>query len=464
MENLFSRADKTICAVSTPPGHGGVAVVRVSGRNAVSITQKIAEFFPALPESHRVYYGFLTHPQTHQRIDEVLVSYFMQGRSFTNEDVCEISCHGNPLICDEILQALVMSGAVIADRGEFTFRAFMNGRIDLAQAESVLSLIESQSRAAKALALRQLEGHLSHDLDTIEAELIHLLAHIEADIDFSTENLETISRVNAGKSLNKIIFRILTFIRQYEQGRLLKEGVRVSFFGLPNVGKSSLFNSLLENDRAIVTDIPGTTRDVLEGHVMFEGMKFVLFDTAGVRKSTTDLVEQLGIEKTHAVSQKSDVVLFVTEAHRELLPEESEYLESCKGRKVIVVLNKSDLVQSDTGLIAKLGLLEGQFLVVTTSAQSPDARSIIFSAILNIAGVHLEVENMSVISQSRHYELLLLTQVHLEDALRLIDQGQGLELIALELKSALLKVQEILGKFYDDQVLDQIFKEFCLGK
>lgn len=465
MENLFSRADQTICAVSTPPGLGGVAMIRVSGKSAVQVVQKIAVFLPQKPESHRVYYGFLTHPETQQRIDEVLISYFMEGRSFTNEDVCEISCHGNPLICDEILQALVGAGATIAGRGEFTFRAFMNGRIDLTQAESVLSLVESQSRVAKSLALRQLEGHLGQHLEVIEKELIHLLAHVEADIDFSTENLETISRVEAGRSISSVRTRVSDFIQQYEQGRLLKDGIKVSFFGLPNVGKSSLFNVLVENDRAIVTDIPGTTRDVLEGQTSYRGLKFNFYDTAGVRKNTTDRVEQIGIEKTHKANQQSDVILFVSEAQRDLLPDEREYLLSCQGRKAVIVLNKTDLIKNTDGPTQQRDRRFGEdFSFVWTSALAPGARTAILDALVQAVGVRFDVENTSVISQSRHYELLLSARVHLTDALSLTQNGLGLELIAIELKSALLKVQEILGKFYDDQILDQIFKEFCLGK
>lgn len=453
-DNLFTRTEKTICAVSTPPGFGGIAIVRVSGPAVVRVVRQVASFLPEKPESHRIYYGFLKHPQNQKKIDEVLISFFERGRSFTNEDVCEISCHGNPLICDEILQSLVLSGASIADRGEFTFRAFMNGRLDLAQAESVLSLIESQSRSAKTLALRQLEGHLSGQISAIEAELIHLLAHIEADIDFSTENLETISKPEATQKIAAQSRIMSDFIRQYEQGRLLREGIRVSFFGLPNVGKSSLFNALVQRERAIVTDIPGTTRDVLDAETSYKGIRFCFFDTAGVRHGTQDVVEQIGIEKTFEVNQSADVSLFVSEAHREFLLEEKEYLKSHPQKKQIFILNKADLGarRADTP----------DSLVV--SALDPDCRVQILEKILAVVGVEQSMEDVAVISQTRHYELLLSARSHLYEAEELCRNNLGLELVALELKSALLKIQEILGKFYDDQILDEIFKEFCLGK
>ena len=457
MDNLFARAEKTVCAVSTPSGHGGVAMIRVSGRDAVKIVRQIAAFLPEDPESHRVYYGFLENPQTKKKIDEVLVSYFMKGRSFTNEDVCEISCHGNPLICDEILQALVHCGAAIADRGEFTFRAFMNGRLDLTQAESILSLIESQSRSAKSLALRQLEGHLGEQLDQIEAGLIHLLAHIEADIDFSTENLETISRPEASGKLDRILKDVSRFLQQYEQGRLLREGIHVSFFGLPNVGKSSLFNRLIQREKAIVTDIPGTTRDVLEGSTTYKGIQIHFFDTAGVRQDAVDRVEKIGIERTHQANRAADISLFVTEATRAMNPEEKEYYQKPLSKHQILVLNKIDLGQPHSDYQNSSGHL-------MVSSLNPQSRDVILDAILEVAGVDFQMEDLAVLSQSRHYDLLSQAKTHMEEALRLIVSHQGLELIALELKSSLLKVQEILGKHYDDQILDQIFKEFCLGK
>lgn len=457
MDNLFARADKTVCAVSTPSGHGGVAMIRVSGNDAVQIVRRIAAFLPQNPESHRVYYGFLLHPKTQKKIDEVLISYFAKGRSFTNEEVCEISCHGNPLICDEILQSLVFSGAVIADRGEFTFRAFMNGRLDLTQAESVLSLIESQSRSAKALALRQLEGHLGDQIDQIESSLIRLMAHIEADIDFSTENLETISRPEAAKKLEDILRRISLFLQQYEQGRLLRDGIQVSFFGLPNVGKSSLFNKLIEKEQAIVTDIPGTTRDVLEGATTYKGVRIHFFDTAGVRSNANDAVEKIGIERTHQANKRADLSLFVTEATRSMTPEEQNYFQQSTAKKQILVLNKIDLLSADQKI-------DKHHAHLAVSTFMPETREKVLDAILESVGIDLQTEDVAVLSQSRHYDLLLQAQTHLDEANRLILDGLGLELIALELKSALFKVQEILGKHYDDQILDQIFKEFCLGK
>ncbi|MFN8945696.1 MAG: tRNA uridine-5-carboxymethylaminomethyl(34) synthesis GTPase MnmE [Pseudobdellovibrionaceae bacterium] len=471
MENLFARADKTICAVSTAPGHGGVAIIRVSGTDSIKIVCKIASFLPQAPESHRIYYGFVVHPHTQKKIDEVLISFFARGKSFTNEDVCEISCHGNPLICDEIMQALFLCGASVADRGEFTFRAFMNGRIDLAQAESVLSLIQSQSKAAKSMALRQLEGHLSTQIEAIETELIRLLAHIEADIDFSTEDLETISKTEASQQMASVISKMSIFINDYEQGKLLRDGIHVSFFGLPNVGKSSLFNRLVQNERAIVTNIPGTTRDVLEGTTTYKGVRFHFFDTAGIRSETSDEVERLGIERSHSTNRAADISLFVTEAFRPLRAEEIVYLDAPVSRKVILVENKNDL-SSDTGVerfpgnqrIAAANLNAKVCGYLQVSSLSDRSRDLILDSILSAAGVDLQREDTAVLSQSRHYELLRSSRDLLVEAHRLTCDQLGLELVALELKSALLKIQEILGKHYDDQILDQIFKEFCLGK
>ncbi len=457
MDNLFARAGQTVCAVSTPTGYGGVALIRVSGDDAVKIVRLLAAFLPESPESHRIYYGYLKHPKTGVKIDEVLIAYFAKGRSFTNEPVCEISCHGNPLICDEVLQALVQAGAVIATRGEFTFRAFMNGRLDLTQAESVLSLIESQSKSAKRLALRQLEGHLGDEIEKIEVDITRLLAHVEADIDFSTENLETISRKEAAEKLSKMVDRISGFLRQYEQGRMLRDGIDVSFFGLPNVGKSSLFNLLIQRDRAIVTDLPGTTRDTLEGETTHRGIQIRFYDTAGVRKDASDQVEIIGIERSHQANAKADISLFVTEANRPMNSDEQEYFEKHLATKQILLLNKSDLGPAHQ-------IYSGVKNCLLVSSRSEETREAVLEAILQVSGIDFQTEDVAVVSQGRHYELLSMAKAHLEEAKRLIQGDLGLELIALEMKSALLGIQEILGKHYDDQILDQIFKEFCLGK
>ncbi len=297
------RDQDTICAVSTPHGVGGISVIRVSGLDTLSIVAKICPFLPEHPESHRVYFGVLRNSQnaagsaSADEIDEVLVTYFKKGKSFTGEEVIEISCHGSPVICQSILHELVLLGARPADRGEFTFRAFMNGKLDLVQAESVLSLIESQSQQAARLALRQLKGSVSKKLEDIENDMTWVLALAEAGIDFSTEGIQLVENSVVLERLDKIEKSLEELVGTFKVGRVLKDGFRIVLTGLPNVGKSSLLNLFLEDERAIVTDIPGTTRDVIHGDTSFKGVKFTFLDTAGLRESVSDLVEKIGIQK-----------------------------------------------------------------------------------------------------------------------------------------------------------------------
>ncbi|RYZ63252.1 MAG: tRNA uridine-5-carboxymethylaminomethyl(34) synthesis GTPase MnmE, partial [Proteobacteria bacterium] len=270
----IDRDTHTICAVSTPHGVGGISVLRISGPDSLEITREIASFLPLNIESHRVYFGTLRSPEFQDEIDEVLVTYFKKGHSFTGEEVLEISCHGNPHICQKILNELIAIGARAADRGEFTYRAFMNGRVDLVQAEGILSLIESQSDKAMKLSLRQLKGQLSQRLESIENEITWLMAHLEAGIDFSTEGLDLVSDAVVTEKLTIIESGLQKLVNTYQSGRILRDGVRVALAGRPNVGKSSLLNLLLEEERAIVTEIAGTTRDVISGETQYAGVKF----------------------------------------------------------------------------------------------------------------------------------------------------------------------------------------------
>ncbi|WP_374031624.1 tRNA uridine-5-carboxymethylaminomethyl(34) synthesis GTPase MnmE [Bdellovibrio bacteriovorus] len=338
------RDKDTICAISTPHGVGGISVIRVSGPQTLNIVSKICPFLPAHPESHKVYFGNLKNSQSGDEIDEVLATYFKEGRSFTGEEVIEISCHGSPLICQSILNQLVNLGARPADRGEFTFRAFMNGKLDLVQAESVLSLIESQSQQAAKLALRQLKGTLSHKLEEIEDDMTWILAHAEASIDFSTEGIEVIEENVIQVRLKKIEAGLKELVATFKVGRLLKDGFRIVLTGLPNVGKSSLLNLFLEDERAIVTDIPGTTRDVIHGDTTFEGVKFTFVDTAGLRDEATDLVERIGIQKSYEAQNESDVVFFVYDIEKGLGAEELQILESLDPAKTYILANKTDKI------------------------------------------------------------------------------------------------------------------------
>jgi tRNA modification GTPase len=469
---LVDRDNDTICAVATPFGRGGISVIRVSGARALAATRALCTFMPENPESHRVYYGILN--ESGAEIDEVMATYFKKGRSFTGEDSVEISCHGNPVICERILQALVKAGARLADRGEFTYRAFINGRIDLVQAESVLSLIESQTKESSRVALQQLKGELSKSLENIESELTWCLAHIEAGIDFSTEGLDVVEQEKLTEKLEMIREVIKELVQSYQYGRLLKDGVHVALAGRPNVGKSSLLNLLVEDERAIVTNIPGTTRDVVTADTIFKEYKFSLMDTAGLREDTADIVEKMGIQKTQSAIQSTDFVLFVVESDKAVSAEEVEIFGKLDLSRTLVLLNKSDLGSTSKSHIEPLmecknfkslsdpaGFLRDKVLWV--SALDKNARNQIFEALLKQIRIQ-ENDNPVLLIQSRHFECLSRALDLIVTSLKNLKTGAGAEFLALDLKQSLIYLQEVLGKRFDDQIMDRVFKEFCIGK
>lgn len=471
------RDKDTICAISTPHGVGGISVIRVSGPQTLNIVSKICPFLPAHPESHKVYFGNLKNSQSGDEIDEVLATYFKEGRSFTGEEVIEISCHGSPLICQTILNQLVNLGARPADRGEFTFRAFMNGKLDLVQAESVLSLIESQSQQAAKLALRQLKGTLSHKLEEIEDDMTWILAHAEASIDFSTEGIEVIEENVIQVRLKKIEAGLKELVATFKVGRLLKDGFRIVLTGLPNVGKSSLLNLFLEDERAIVTDIPGTTRDVIHGDTTFEGVKFTFVDTAGLRDEATDLVERIGIQKSYEAQNESDVVFFVYDIEKGLGAEELQILESLDPAKTYILANKTDKIGGSKPLeTVEKTLRNSKFFQKLTDPGAFFTRRVFFVSALDKKVrsevlkdlvkefADLQVENTVLISNARHFENLSRALENTQRSQSVVAQGLGAEFLALEFKEALIAIHETLGKRFDDQIMDRVFKEFCIGK
>ncbi len=472
---IVDRDQDTICAVATPFGRGGISVIRISGEKALAIARAFCSFMPEKVESHRVYYGLFVEKSSLLEVDEVMTTFFAKGRSFTGENSVEISCHGNPVICERILQSLSAEGARLADRGEFTYRAFINGRIDLVQAESVLSLIESQTKEASRVALQQLKGALSKTLERIESEITWCLAHIEAGIDFSSEGIDVVDHSVLQQKLVLAAGGLEELVRSYQYGRLLKEGIRVALLGRPNVGKSSLLNLLVEDERAIVTNIPGTTRDVVSAETIFKEHKFSLLDTAGLRKDAQDAVEKIGIEKTKATILSADFLLFVIEAQRPLDNEEIEIFESLDLKQTLVLVNKADLgTTSASQALAPLfncknfkelsdvdGFLNCQVLQV--SSFDKNARNQIFESLL-LKIKSQETENPVLLVQARHFECLSQALKLVSSSLEVLKTGAGSEFLALDLKQSLMALQEVLGKRFDDQIMDRVFKEFCIGK
>lgn len=484
--SLFDRSKKTICALSTPAGVGGVAVIRVSGPESLKIVQKLAPRLPDNIASHTAKFCKL-YDRDNKHIDDVLVLFFAQGSSFTGEECVEIQCHGSPIIVQDILQNLCLAGAFVAERGEFTFRAFMNGKLDLIQAESVLALIESKSKAAADLALHQLEGKLSRKLVEIEDKLIWVLANIEASIDFSTENIEVTDTQRMLKTVSEIMLEIQALISTYKAGKILRDGVRVVLVGSPNVGKSSLLNALIGEEKAIVTDIAGTTRDVVEAHLMVNGVSIHLMDTAGLR-DTGDLVEKMGIEKSFRSIESAHIVCYIMDSCEAISDEFYKTLLKLPLEKTIFVQSKSDLVSPATSAELQQQILSflstqttddpflqkfhNEFNVIrdelpnrfiSTSSKSANGVLSLVQVLNNWVNVNYS-EDSALISQARHFDLLNSAFNNLIEAQKLLSSGASSEFSGFEIQSALMSIQQVLGKQFDDQVMERVFKEFCIGK
>ncbi|MCM2281604.1 MAG: tRNA uridine-5-carboxymethylaminomethyl(34) synthesis GTPase MnmE [Bdellovibrionaceae bacterium] len=465
----------TICALSTPPGVGGIAVLRVSGPDAFQFTRKVCRFLPVQPESHRIYFGTARCLDDGDSVDEVLVSCFAEGRSFTGEETAEISCHGNPVLVATLLKLLVEAGCRPARPGEFTFRSFMNGRMDLVQAEGVLSLIESQSRPAARLALRQLKGRLSEELSRVEDGLIWILAQLEASIDFSTEGIEVIPSQTLLARAREVQEACERLLESYSQGRLLAEGVQVALVGRPNVGKSSLLNAIVQEDRAIVTAVPGTTRDLVEGRFAVNGVPVTIIDTAGLRE-TTDEVERIGISRTRQALDKSDLVFHVIEVGRPLQEDEREDLRDFRSNadlseraRHVFLVNKVDSPDQQEQVAMRLaelndiGISKQNSKVFEVSARTRNGLSELENFLKGYVRSDAS-ESSSVLTQARHFEGVQKIHSCLMRALALITSDTSAEFIAFELQDAIRAIHELLGKELNEQVIDRIFKEFCLGK
>lgn len=459
---MWNRNEQTICALSTPDGVGGIAVIRVSGKEALSICKKISKTLQRKVsiESHRVYFSDVIDTEG-AKIDEAVFTFFAEGKSFTGEEVVEISCHGSRLITAQILNLLVRGGCRLAEKGEFTYRAFMSGNLDLIQAESVLTLIESQNEASAKVALRQLSGQTSKEIEALISDLTWCLAHIEASIDFAEQGIEVVDQSVLISKLSFIANSLKKLVGSYQAGKLIKDGVRVALVGEPNVGKSSLLNLLLQDDKAIVTPIAGTTRDVVTDFINHRGIKYNISDTAGLRE-TSDQVEIIGIDRSKKEAEKADVLCFVLDCTDSAWDRSIFLSNQMKHKKMLFLLNKSDKAdpqQRDKLLRA----LPQKNNVIFTSALEDESRDRIFDQIRQVIGSP-DYLNEAIISSARQHESLLYAHEMIVASLRDLEQNTGAEFVAMHLKESLIALQKTVGVVYDDQIMDRVFKEFCLGK
>jgi tRNA modification GTPase len=452
----------TIAAIATPSGEGGIAVIRVSGNDAIQIVNQIFNRSLIDVDSHTVHYGKIIHPVDQSTVDEVLVTVMRAPRSFTTENTVEISCHGGFVSVRQVLQLVVDAGARIAEPGEFTKRAFLNGRIDLTQAEAVMDLIRSKSDRSFTVAMRQSEGHLSEQVRGIRHALLETMAHIEVNIDYPEHDVEALTNAFIQEKCLFAQQKIHQLLARADQGKILRDGIVTAIVGRPNVGKSSLLNELLQENRAIVTDIAGTTRDVIEEVVQVNGIALKLLDTAGIRE-TTDIVEQIGVERSKGALNDADLILFVVNYNDVLHADERALMEELKARKVIVIVNKIDLEkQLDTDLLENHF---GKDQVVYMSIQKQEGRYQLDNLISTMFFEgKLEGQDMTYVSNVRHIHLLKKAEQSLQEAISGAEAFMPIDMIQIDIHLAWEQLGEMIGDAVHESLLDQIFSQFCLGK
>ena len=452
----------TIAAIATPYGESAIGIVRLSGEKSLEILKKIFKSPSGKIKPRYAHYGYIVN-KNGEPIDEAVVIYYKAPHSYTGEDMVEINLHGNPLILKEVLNRILEEGARLAEPGEFTKRAFLNGKLDLTQAEAVAELISAKTELARKLALNQLRGALSREIKPLREELLMLHTLVESSIEFEEEDIPTIEKEDLEKRLEKILQRVDKLLQTAKTGKAIRQGIKLAIVGKPNVGKSSLFNRLLGEERAIVTDIAGTTRDYIEETVNLKGIPISLIDTAGIRE-TSDLVERIGVERSLQKLKEADVVLFVLDASKEKPSEEdlklARLVEGVK-KPTIVVLNKIDLGRKLD--LSQLPLKAER--VVEVSAKTGEGIEKLADVILEVSGVQT-AEGGNIYISVRHEELLKKAKKALENALKYLREGEfySPEILMLDIREASDALGEIIGEVTTEDVLGQIFSTFCIGK
>ncbi|QLE40822.1 tRNA uridine-5-carboxymethylaminomethyl(34) synthesis GTPase MnmE [Nostoc sp. C052] len=464
MSELFATTG-TIAAIATAvvPQQGSVGIVRVSGSQAMALAQSL---FHApgrqVWESHRILYGYIRHPQTQQLVDEALLLIMKAPRSYTREDVVEFHCHGGIMAVQQVLQLCLENGARLAQPGEFTLRAFLNGRLDLTQAEGIADLVGAKSPQAAQSALAGLQGKLAHPIRQLRANCLDILAEIEARIDFE-EDLPPLDHKFIISEIDKIAAEITRLLETKDKGELLRTGLKVAIVGRPNVGKSSLLNAWSRSDRAIVTDLPGTTRDVVESQLVVGGIPVQVLDTAGIRE-TTDQVEKIGVERSHRAANAADLVLLTIDASAGWTEGDREIYEKVQHRPLILVINKIDLLQEEDrkNIESKIQVAKSKIVTAAAQNQGIDALEI---AILEIAqSGKVQAADMDLAINQRQAAALTKAKISLEQVQATIAQQFPLDFWTIDLRGAIQALGEITGEEVTESVLERIFSKFCIGK
>ncbi|WDV45909.1 tRNA uridine-5-carboxymethylaminomethyl(34) synthesis GTPase MnmE [Clostridiaceae bacterium M8S5] len=459
-------SNDTITAIATAPGEAGIGIVRISGKDAINIADKIfvGKNNRKLSDNKPRFlsYGYIVDPKDNKKIDEVLAVYMKSPNTYTTEDVVEINCHGGIVPVRKILEIVIENGARIAERGEFTKRAFLNGRIDLSQAEAVMDLISAKTNMSYEMSLNQLEGGLSNKINDIRNKVLKMLAHIEVTIDYPEEDIEEITSQELEKYAKEIYSELESLINTSQTGKILREGIKTIILGKPNVGKSSLLNALLKENRAIVTDIPGTTRDIIEEYITIKGIPLKIIDTAGIR-DTDDIVEKIGVDRAKELINSADLVIAMFDISKELTKEDYDIIKLVKEKKSVILINKSDLPKKFTA--DDLISLIGDKTIIESSILYGEGVNLLEKQLVDMFFKgHIFTNNDVIVNNIRHKKLLNESLKNINDVIESIKMNIPLDCLEVDVKQCWENLGKINGETITEDVIDKIFSEFCIGK
>ena len=452
----------TIAAISTAPGNGGIGIIRMSGKDCFDILNKI--FIPKNKEKeikgYTIKYGEIAY--NNEIIDEVLVSYFIAPKSYTTENMCEINSHGGIIVTNKILELCIKNGARLAEPGEFTKKAFLNGRIDLSQAEAIIDIINSKTEKELKASTKQLEGYLSKEIQNIKANILEILVDIEASIDYPEYDIEEVTNEKAMQKLLVIKEKEEKLLKSFENGKIIKQGLNVAIIGRPNAGKSSLLNAILKEERAIVTNIEGTTRDTIEEFITIEGIPVKIIDTAGIRNAN-DEIEKIGIEKSKKIAEEADLIITVIDSSSELSNEDKEILEFTKDKKGIIVLNKNDLKTQIDENTYEIHTLNKK--IIKISALNKNGIDEIYKQISEMFNFgEIVIDESTVITSQRQKEAIENALKNTIKCIETIANKMPIDIVAIHLTENLKELGKITGETVSEEIIKEIFKKFCLGK